>query len=61
MFGALKQSLREEVMVNKERLAKRIAEISFGFSEIAMQSFFRKTLNNMAEFWGKLNRDDILS
>lgn len=61
MFGRLKKVLREEVLVNKERLANRIAEISFGFNEITMQTFFRKTLNNMIEFLGKLKRDEILS
>ena len=61
MFGRLKKGLREEVLVNKERLTKRISEISFGFNEITMQTFFRKTLNNMIEFLGKLKRDEILS
>ena len=61
MFGRLKKGLREEVLVNKELLAKRIAEISFGFNEIAMQTFFRKTLNNMIEYLGKLKIDDIIS
>ena len=36
MFGRLKKGLRDEILVNKERLAKRIAEISFGFNEITM-------------------------
>ena len=35
----------------KEETSLKISELMFSFDKITIESFFRKSLNNMMEFW----------
>jgi len=43
------------------KLAYSVIKTMFGIKEYNLEGFFRKTLNNMLNFWFKLNRDKLLS
>ena len=51
MFGRTKSMLKEYIFTKKEEAAYKIAETMFGFKEAEIQKFFRRSLNNMLDFW----------
>ena len=61
MFGKIKKDLRDYTFINKEKTSEKISSLMFGYSKIKIESFFRKSLNNMVTFWKTIKREEILS
>jgi hypothetical protein len=61
MFGYTKNKLKEFMFTRKEELAMKVASLMFGYEKIRIQSFWRKTLSNMVEFWTKLDREGLFN
>lgn len=51
MFGRTKSMLKEHIFQTKEATASKVAETMFGFRSADIQKFFRRSLNNMLDFW----------
>ena len=51
MFGKVKKQLKDFIFRNKEETCLKIQELMFGLDRLTLQKFYRKTLNNMVEFW----------
>lgn len=51
LFGRVKVELRDLKYTTKEQLAHAISTISFGMSKSRLEGFYRRTLNDMKEFY----------
>ena len=60
MFAKIKKELKDYIFQDKESTALKISEIMFGYSNIVIESFFRKSLNNMVDFWKGINREELI-
>lgn len=61
MFAKVKKELKDYVFKTKEETAVKISELMFELSSIQIETCFRKSLNNMVEFWKKLPRESLIS
>ena len=57
MFAKIKKKLRDYSFKKKENTSAKVSELMFGMNKIDIETCFRKSMNNMVEFWKKLPRD----
>ena len=60
MFAKTKHVMKDYMFIRKEETSLKISELMFGFDKITIESFIRKTLNNMILFWENLEREKII-
>ncbi len=51
LFGRIKVELRDKRYKKKEQLAKLIVDIGFKMPSWRIEGFFRRTINDMKEFY----------
>ena len=59
MFGYIKRKLQDMDFKSKEDSTEMITKAMFALDSKIIESFYRKTLNNMLRFWFNLNRSKI--
>ena len=59
MFGYIKRKLQDMDFKSKEDATEIITKAMFTLDSKLIESFYRKTLNNMLRFWFNLNRSKI--
>ena len=59
MFGYIKRKLQDMDFKSKEDATEIITKAMFALDSKIIESFYRKTLNNMLHFWFNLNRSKI--
>ena len=60
LFGYVKKKLQDEDIQTKEQVTYSVTDFMFSLKEFYFVGFYRKTLNNMKDFWRSLDRQKIL-
>ena len=61
MFSVLKKRLRNMLVMDKEQVAKEVSKTMHSFDQGTVDGFFRRSLENMKQFYFSFNRDGFLA